>query len=680
MSSCQHTTLIPSNQCIGDSLRTINTNFTVLNNELCKIPKVAGNNKTTNVEHKMDLLGCNEIVVDTEPTPKFFKNFDSVTSEITKTTYTSEDGLQSTFYNFPYISSSRDPKPIGAFDDVTGNGIPQITLYWMSSANNSETVFALNSSVSFVEKGLVSPDGPVHCFCEHDGKLHIGGAFNNIGVTTTQKFATINLAGGALDNELGQVGELTTSLLASVPNHTTLFGQRGFINFIKKSSVFLTSTDQRTVFAIGGNYRSDSNGGRSLVIWDDTTKTLYPFYVNGSVFNCVTVGTDLYVVGQFDFANFGLEPETLKSGKRSYSKSILKISLIKLLTGQQHSAVDIGFCANVREQLTNVCEINCIESTGNQLFVGGEFVAETNGLPTQRNLLALSFTGEIIESIKLIVNKPVKTMIHDADLSVLYIGGEFTTIIQQSEFFDELNQPPKQTENEYFRAAAFDVQIEQAPVLLEYWRPKFNNTVTKLEIHNESISSNIYAMGEFTQVNSERAGHLVAIYKATDPSVANQIGQRVNWEAETPTAPTKYTNGLLKSERGIYVGGLFTRINGGARYYFSEITGVGERPSKTISEVVWDVGGKVLTSGEQYSLNPINGFTVRAKTICKQLGTVNSTTFPPLVDAFQNQRAGHLCRFFIRRPCFSTKLGNLDVTDDTYNGIVHVIGWSVSYI
>jgi hypothetical protein len=680
MPACQHTTLIPSNQCIGDSLRTINTNFTVLNDELCKIPKIAGNEKSTSVSHEMDLLGCNKIIIDTAPTQQFFKKFDSFTNNVLLTSHTSSDGFTNHVYNFPYISSSKDSKPVGTFDTISENGIPQITLFWMSSAKNTETLFALNSSVSFVQPNNTTPDGPVHCFCEYNGKLIIGGAFTKIGTTTQQKLATINLEGGLLDFQLGQVGSLDASLLAGVPNSETLFGEAGYVNFIKKTSVFVTSEDQRTLFIIGGDFRSNQNGGRSLVIWDDTTKILYPFYVNGQTFNCDIIGNDAFVVGRFDFANFGLEPETLKSGKRNYSKSIFKISLLKLITNQQQSAIDSKFCENARMQITKACEINCIQSTENQLFVGGDFSAEINGVPVQQNLLAIATTGEIINSIKLIVNKPVHTMVYDKDLAMLYIGGEFTNIVQHNDFFNELKQPPLNAVNEYHRAAAFDVQIEQAPVLLETWRPRFNGTVRKLAIHNESISSALYAIGDFTQLNFKRAFHSAAIFKASDPSPVNQIGEKVDWEVETPTAPPTHTNGLLKSYRGIYIGGTFTKINGSTRFYFSEITGVGEGSGKTIAEVVWDVGGKVLTTNESLSLSLNDCYTVRAKTACKAANTVNSTVFAPLTETFKNQKAGSLCRFFIRRPCFSTKLGNLDLTDDTYNKDVQIIGWSISYI
>ena len=680
MPACQYTILIPSNQCIGDSLRTINNNFTVLNDELCKVPKIAGNEKNTSITHETDLLGCNKIIVDTAPTQQFFKKFDSITNNVTLTSYTSNDGFKSDVYNFPYISSSKDSKPIGVFDTITENGVPQLTLFWMSSANNTETLFALNSSVSFIQPSQTTPDGPVHCFCEYDGKLLIGGAFNKIGTTTQQKLATIDLGGGLLDNQLGQTGSLGNPLITSSSNSSTLFGESGYVNFIEKTSVFVTEEDQRRMFIIGGDFRSEIGGGRSLLIWDDTAKILYPFYVNGRTFNCSIVGNDVYVVGQFDFANFGFEPESIKSGKRNYTKSILKISLLNLITGQQHSAINKEFCENIKNQLTKVCEINCAQVVDSQLFIGGDFSAEISGIPIQQNFLTLTSTGEIVNSVKLIVNKPVRAMVYDKDLAMLYIGGDFTNIVQHSDFFDELKQPSIKSTNEYNRAAAFDVQIEQAPVLLTHWRPNFNGTVRKFVIHNESISSNIYAIGDFTQLNFKRAFHAAAVFKASDPSVANRIGEKVEWEVETPCAPTRYTNGLFKSSRGIYIGGTFTKINGSNRFYFSEITGVGEGSGKTLAEVVWDAGGKVLSTNESLTISSADSYTVRTKTTCKKYNTVNTTVFPPLIETFKNQKAGSLCRFFIRRPCFSTKLGNLDITDDTYTKDVQIIGWSVTYI
>ena len=680
MPSCQYTTLIPSSQCIGDSLRTINSNFTILNDELCKIPRAVGDEKDTFVTHEMDLLGCNNIKLELAPKPTLYKKFDSISSNITLSSCALSDGFTTDMYVFPYISSLKDSKPIGTFDAISENGSPQLTLFWTASSNNAETVFATNSSVSFGQRGSVSPDGPVHCFCEVGNMLYIGGEFNNIGTTTSRKFATINSSGGDLHNELGNVGVSAVSLFDGVNGNAVDFGETGSVNFIKNTSITIDidANDIRDVFIIGGSFRSPT-AGRSLTVWDNTSKKTYQFYVNGSLHDCAVVGSDLYVVGRFDFVNFGVEADSMKSGKRYYSKSIVKISLIKLLNNQQHNCIDSAFCQTIQSSLTNVCGINCIAETSNQLFIGGDFFAEIDGLLNQQNLMALTLTGEIVQSIKLIVNKPVFTLAYDVDVSVLYVGGEFTKIVQQSVFSDPLNQPVMESEGAYLHAAAFDVQIEQAPVLMD-WKPRFNGAVRKIEIQNVFINSNIYAIGDFTQINDEYSGHAAAVTKASDPLVGNNIGAKVDWAIETPTAPTRNTNALLKGLNGVYIGGTFTKIGGTTRFYFSKVAGAGETAGNVKADVVWDFGGKVLTANEPYSLifNEID--TVRSKTLCKRNDTVNVTTFAPLRETFQNQRAGRLCRFFIRRPCYSGASGKLDLTDDTYTKSVKIIGWSLSYV
>ena len=676
MPSCQYTTLIPSSQCIGDSLRTINSNFTILNDELCKIPRAVGDGKDTFVTHEMDLLGCNNIKLEIAPKPTLYKKFDSISGNVTLSSCALSDGFNADMYVFPYISSLKDSKPIGTFDAISENGSPQLTLFWTASSNNAETVFATNSSVSFGQRGSVSPDGPVHCFCEVGNTLYIGGEFNNIGTTISRKFATIDWGGGDLHNELGNVGLSAVSLF----DESVDFGETGSVNFIKNTSITknIDTNDIRDIFIVGGSFRSDT-AGRSLTVWDNTVKRAYQFYVNGSLHDCAVVGSDLYVVGRFDFVNYGNAAESFKSGKRYYSKSILKISLLKLLTGQDHNCIDLAFCETIQSSLTNVCEINCIVETSNQLFIGGEFFAEIDGLLNQQNLMALTLTGETVQSIKLIVNKAICTMAYDVDVSVLYIGGEFTRIVQQSKFSDPLNQPVMKSEGVYLHAAAFDVQIEQAPVLMD-WQPRFNGAVRKIEIHNTFINSNIYAIGDFTQINDEYSSHAAAVTKASDPLVSNKIGAKVDWAIETPTAPTRNTNALLKGRRGVYIGGTFTKIGGTTRFYFSNVAGAGETAGNVKADVAWDFGGKVLTANESYSLTFSEVNVVRSRTLCKQNGTVNVTTFAPLRETFQNQRAGHLCRFFIRRPCYSSASGKLDLTDDTYTKSVKIVGWSLSYV
>ena len=395
MPSCQYTTLIPSSQCIGDSLRTINSNFTILNDELCKIPRAVGDGKDTFVTHEMDLLGCNNIKLEIAPKPTLYKKFDSISGNVTLSSCALSDGFNADMYVFPYISSLKDSKPIGTFDAISENGSPQLTLFWTASSNNAETVFATNSSVSFGQRGSVSPDGPVHCFCEVGDTLYIGGEFNNIGTTISRKFATIDWGGGDLHNELGNVGLSAVSLF----DESVDFGKNGSVNFIKNVSITvdIEDNDIRDIFIVGGSFKSPT-AGRSLLIYSNSDQQGYQFYVNGSLHDCAVVGSDLYVVGRFDFVNYGNAAESFKSGKRYYSKSILKISLIKLLNNQQHNCIDSAFCQTIQSSLTNVCEINCIVETSNQLFIGGEFFAEIDGLLNQQNLMALTLTGEIVQS------------------------------------------------------------------------------------------------------------------------------------------------------------------------------------------------------------------------------------------------------------------------------------------
>jgi len=579
MSSCNIVTIIPSNQCIGDSLRTINTNFVALDSSVCSIPTTIGDGKKVKALKYKDELGFEKIQVTTKQTSVLQKTFEAHTPNVSACLIETSLGLSSLAYNFPYESSALNQKPLGTFNSISfDNGYPQLTLYWTGSVpQNNKTIFALNSSVSLYENGTICPDGTVNCFYEdaNVNLLYIGGEFNNINSAGRGKFAVINLSGGNLLPDVGSTGSVLLHPLSG-------FGEYGSVNFITKTITKEENTGvQHELLIVAGDFKSESLG-RSLVIRDETTKINYPFYFNGPIYNGIVKDSYLYVVGYFDFVNFGISYETSGSGFRVYSKSIAKISLTSLRTSP-NNCVDKDFAKATQAVFAGSCKINCIDVQEELFYIGGEFEVKDTEKLLHKNILAITTNCMPIDTWKLIINGPVHTIIIDNPLSVLYIGGEFSRILTTSQYYSEVEQPLSE-ETRFFNAAAFSLDIPKLPLLLN-WKPRFNGTVAKLVVHNSFTDSWIYAAGKFTQINESAVSFIAALTKATDEFNNNDIGKLIRWKVQLSSGFSEHTNGLLVSNGNLFIGGSFNKINNNYRFNFGKVIGVEESVLKIYKQI-----------------------------------------------------------------------------------------------
>jgi len=664
MSNCSFTRNIPSNQCIGDSLRTINSNFSALDAGLCDLPFVDAMN--LDVRPSLDLLGYSKVNI-TADIPSVYQKELSYKSLVSLSSLKFSDNTSVSAYIFPYEGSQLNPKPFGTFETISnGTGSPQLTLFWMSSAENSlTTVFASNSSESLASKGPIWFNDTVDCFYKDGTTLYVGGQFTQVGGATVRKFAVINTEGGTLHPTLGWTGSVLTSPLVAGGD----LGSAGTVNFITKKTVSLND-----LIIVGGSFNSTTKG-RSLVIYDETLGISYPFYFNGELRDFILDGNDLYVVGEFDFCNYGPSAGTIISGTRIYGKSIAKIELTRLLTSP-NACIDTSFSLNIESLFPKSASLYCIEKQSDVLYIGGSFRIQTGTTTNHQNLMAIGLNG-LAKSWYAIVDGPVHTMVNDPVLSFLYVGGKFSTFATRDQYYNRLTSLPESTRCS--NAIAFTVVNPSIPALVD-WKPKFNGPVHKMIMHEvDDIDSYVYCMGSFTEVNKVSVGHIAAIIKAS--AVFDNGGALgPSWPIYLQTGSSPNTNALLKTTNGLFVGGNFTKVNGTIKYHFAKIAGVNESPSIASPQTIsWDIGGQVCSQNQSFVLDFNNIPVQRSEVEVGPYGAVNKTTFEPLKEGFKGLTKNELCRFYIRRPGNTAAFQSYAAMDDTYQKNVFLLGWTVDF-
>ena len=665
MSNCSFTRKIPSQQCIGDSLRTINSNFSALDAGLCDLPSIGSFD--LDIHPGLDLLGYPKINISAEVAPIYQKEL-SFSSLVTLSSLKFSDSTSISAYSFPYDGSPLNAKPFGTFETISnGTGSPQLTLFWMgSSANSLATVFAANSSVSLGSKGPIWFNDTVDCFYKDGSTLYVGGQFTQVGGTSTRKFAAIDLNGGALHPTLGRTGALTTSPLEAGGD----LGSGGTVNFITKKTV-----SGNELIIVGGSFNSNIKG-RSLTIHNETLGISYPFYFNGELRDFIVDGNDLYIVGEFDFCNYGPSAGTTVSGSRIYSKSIAKINLLLLFTSP-NACIDTDFSANIENLFAKSVSLFCIEQQGDILYLGGSFRIQTGTVTDYQNLIAIGLNGLPRTTWKVIVDGPVYTMVNDPLLSYLYIGGKFSTIATQGPYYDRLASLPQSTR--CYNAAAFSLVNPSVPALRD-WKPKFNGPVHKMILHEvDDLDSYVYCMGAFTEVNSTSVGHICSIIKNT--AVFDNAGALgPSWPVYLQSGSSPNSNALLKDTGCLFVGGNFTSVNGIIKYHFAKIAGVNESPSIAApTKVSWDIGGQICSQNQSVVLDFANIPVKRSEAEVGPYGAINKTTFEPLQEGFKGLTKNQLCRFYIKRPGNIGIFQNFPATDDTYQKNVFLLGWTIDF-
>jgi hypothetical protein len=671
MSSCNLTKSIPSNQCIGDSLRTINTNFSALDTSICNIPIIV-ENKNVIISTDSTVVSKPTIELSVE-TPVVYQNkFSYKSSNITTTNLTFLDQTAQEVYKFPYNLNWNYSPVFGSFETVSnGSGYPQITLFWMTNTNNQATVFATNSATT---TNNLDFNDAITALYKEENKLYVGGMFTSVNGVETNKFTIVNLLEGNFMQNLGFTGTLVSNPLSSVSNN---LGSTGTVQCITKQK--LRDSD---LLILGGSFNS-STLGRGLLIYDEVLRVFYSFYVNGVVNNVLVDGVDLYVVGEFNFINYGSTSATEISNQRVYCNGFAKISLAKLFDSPLLS-IDAEFAKNTVRSLSNSTKINCVASQEGFVYIGGNFqIQNSQGIVFTKNIAVFDgTTGICNEGWGYHFNRPVLTMCIDNPSSILYIGGEFTTVMSYTDKF--VLQKPITEEFVYKRAIAFTLKIPQLPGLLSFWKPRFNDSVSKIIPVDSEVQTFLYFMGQFTEVNENAVGYIAAISKATEALTFGGMGNFLAWNAYLSNAPTRLTNALVKTNSDpqtphLYVGGNFIKINGAPRRYLGSISNVGQSLLQVAPSVVaFDVGGHVVSQNQNFDLDFSKA--VRSSLETSPQGVVNKMVFPSLKDGFKGLTKNQLCRFFIRRPGNSPQIGNLPPTDDSYKSDeVYILGWTVNF-
>lgn len=667
MSICNLTRIIPSNQCIGDSLRTINANFSALDAGICNVPLVVSDNNIT-ISTGSDRYQRPIVQIATETPVIYQTQFTYKSSRVEPITIGGfEDESECQAYLFPYSSNWMLPRPYASFEVASnGSGYPQITLYWMTSASNASTVFATNSAIS------TRFNDSITALYKEQNKLYVGGNFTTINGIDTNKFAIIDIQNGFYDNDNGFCGTLAYNPLSGISKN---LGTVGTVNCIAKQTI-----NTFPLLILGGTFDSVTLG-KGLVIYNETLDLFYSFYVNGTVNSFIVEGTELFVVGDFDYINYGVTPATIGSKQRVYCNGLAKISLSMLVSSPLLS-IDTEFAANVIKTFTSPAILNCIAIQTGYLYVGGDFQLQNNSGEIISKNIALfeSATGIFNEGWLYIVNRPILTMYIDNPASILYVGGEFTTVISHRDLYI-LKKQITETHT-YHHAVAFTLKLPQLPGILPLWKPRFNNTVNKFVAHDNELQTHLYATGQFTEINDNAVGYIGAVTKATEFVTYGATGRFVPWNLYLSTAPTKNTNALVKTVgeqvSTLFVGGTFTQVNGIERRFLANVAGVGENTTTTPpSIVVFEAGGHIISQNQKFSHDFKTG--VRSITEAAPYGCVNKCTFPPIKNGFKGITKNQLCRFYVRRPGNAPQNGIFSATDDLNKNDAYILGWTVNF-
>jgi hypothetical protein len=669
MSVCNLTKNIPSNQCIGDSLRVINNNFASLDTSVCNIPLVVGDNNVV-ISSGSDQYQRPVTQISTETPITYQTDFTYKSSVVTKSDIGLDDDTTCSGYVFPYSKNWYVTRPFGSFETIsTGSGYPQVTLYWMTSSDNASTVFATNSATA---TSRIDFNDSITALYKEENTLYIGGSFTSINGVDTNKFAVMDLQSGVYNTTFGFCGTLMYNPLSGALRN---LGTTGSVDCILKQTINISP-----LLIIGGSFHSETLG-RGLVIYDETLDLFYSFYVNGSVHNMYIAGTELFIVGNFDYINYGAFAATETSKQRVYCNGITKIALQTLLASP-FFAIDTNFCENIVKTFASPTKVYCVAEQNGYLYVGGDFkvVNEDGEIISQNIAVFETQTGTYNANWLYIFNRPVLTMYIDNPASILYIGGEFTTLISHRELYTLKRQISEQ--DTYSRAVAFSLKLPQLPGLITLWRPRFNNAVSKFIASDSEVTSELYAMGQFTELNDNSVGYIAAVTKATEFVTFGSSGRFIPWNLYLSTAPTKFTNALFKTPgelmSTLFVGGNFTSVNGEERRYLANVAGVGQNIEPySPSTVAFDVGGHVASQNQHLKLNFETGVRQVAET--GPYGKANKVTLPPIVDGFKGLTKNQLCRFYIRRPGNAPQIGTLPSTDDLYREEIYVLGWSVNF-
>lgn len=652
MSQCYYTNLIRASDCIGDSLQTINDNFTKLDQNLCDVPQVLPgngtaiqNNLTEQERYTTSIHTTNSIVYKTA--------FESLNvASLQNLALGDGTTVQTTL--FPYEGVVGGPKPYATFTTTTlANSLPKVTLYWLASGVDNTTVVATNSGASVSNKGSIWFNDSVTALKQVGNLLYIGGKFTEVGGTDCRKFCSIDLTGGSVHSTLSAVGSLS-----STPFGALDLGTVGTVNAIEVGTVGVSN-----VIAIGGSFQSALKG-RGLSILAGTQN--FPFYVNGTVNALALSGDQLVVGGDFNYINYGASSASVESGRRVLCRGFVRVDLTTLIA--------VG---NGDQAMTPLCPIfsgkvliNTLTTKDNILYAGGVFQIKSGEQIVCQNACAMRIDGSRVQTWNPILDGPVHTLVVDDQTLIsgngvhLFIGGQFSRYYTNSTFY--LTPRPVNSDSEVFNACV--VRIDQFYNLNNSWKPRFNGPVSKIALNDNLSSGSVYCYGKFSAVNDESCSFVC--------NVSKQAGAALNkfWKPSLETPPDFISNALLHDGHVVTVGGNFSKVNNTIRYHLARITDIDNTtyPVPSLSSINWELGAQVGGFGLPFQITS-NTPMVSSISYPYSFGILNETTFPQILPTFNGLSEGQLVRFFVRRT------GNNGTNDDSLKVSANVVGYKIDF-
>ena len=659
-----------------------------------------------------------DITVNANNSLQYFKysDFRAGANTVSTVTYTvPDDGSLISMYKMDYTSPSTAKSFISFESTALGTYSPTITINWLASGANPNTIFYTNSSQKSTTYSAWSPNNYVNTMLKDGNTLYIGGQFTKMAnLTARNRFAIVNLAGGSTytsgSTYLGPMGSLSSTGVAAID--TT--GLNGTVYKILKFNYSTTS-----YLCIAGNFTNATStaipgpatDADYLAIYNITAGyTLVGGYrLNSTVYDLLSSGNYLYVAGNMTTGiinAYGSPVQTTPitmDGLMRIDMSGVALSADTTFIRNVSSAITMGVYDNdgnpdtpsIREPIYTMAALSGI------LYVGGWHYAKTGSAITQKHLTAhymnTTYNGGSVSPGGLVTTfQPIyngnavnKLAIDTSDLTpTLYVGGDFTTYASYG-----------QTAQAIYRLMAFDLGTvggAVSPITPNSysWYPQPNGLIYQIEPLLGSQNDPLYVGGTFSKIAGKSQKYLAAIQKATT-SPAGGIPAVYNWNPIPNTSFTttgRGTNILTIPSTdplsGVLISGTFTQIGGAYRRYIARVAGYNQVTPPALSSVGFDVAAATISDGgslgvDTTSLVYVTGFagiqdTVNVSTLVTQYNTTFSN--------FPQFNRGDLVRYYVRRtgaidssdPLY-TLYGSGITANDTYGKSIYLMSIGIDY-